>query len=412
MLNAVIIGAGPYGLSVAANLRRRGIPFRIFGRLMDSWLAHMPKGMLLKSDGFASNIDDPDGDFTLGKFCGERGIEYADTGVPVRLDTFIGYGIAFRDRMVPELEEKVVVSVDRTSNGFAVKLDDGETVQTEGVVLAVGITHFEYIPDNLTHLPSQCLSHSADHREVAPFLGRSVVVIGGGSSALDVAGLLHEAGADVQLVARQQELKFHGKPTGKPRTLWERVRNPKSGLGPGWRSRFFSDAPGLFHYLPEKLRVDIVRRVLGPTGGWFIRDKVVGKVPLLLGCAVLGAEVEGNKVHLRLRAGDGIEREIVTDHIIAATGYKVNLERIAFLSPTLRSKLRLVEGSPALSTTFESSVPGLYFVGLAAANSFGPVMRFAFGASFAARTVTRALTESLKRNPQPVAVRAAVTSSK
>src|SRR5271169_6945356 len=129
MLNTAIIGAGPYGLSIAAHFRRQGIPFRIFGRPMDSWLAHMPKGMMLKSDGFASNIYDQENAFTLGQFCAEQGIEYADTGVPVRLETFAAYGLAFRDRMVPELEDKLVTSVDRLPGGFLLQLDDGETVQ-------------------------------------------------------------------------------------------------------------------------------------------------------------------------------------------------------------------------------------------------------------------------------------------
>ena len=97
MLDTAIIGAGPYGLSVAAHFRRSGVQFRIFGRPMDSWRAHMPKGMMLKSDGFASNIYDPESAFTLGQFCAERGIEYADTGIPVSLETFTEYGLAFRD---------------------------------------------------------------------------------------------------------------------------------------------------------------------------------------------------------------------------------------------------------------------------------------------------------------------------
>src|SRR5271155_4405720 len=219
MLNTAIIGAGPYGLSVAAHFRRRGIPFRIFGRPMDSWLAHMPKGMMLKSDGFASNIYDPENAFTLGQFCAERGIEYADTGVPVRLETFAAYGLAFRDRMVPELEDKLVVGVDRLPDGFLLQLDDGETVQARSVVLAVGITHFEYVPENLAHLPAEFLSHSARHYEVEPFRGRNVVVIGGGASALDLAGLLHEAGADVQLVSRRPKVVFHNKPTGQAPSL-------------------------------------------------------------------------------------------------------------------------------------------------------------------------------------------------
>src|SRR2546428_12081654 len=126
--NTAIIGAGPYGLSIAAHLRQRGIPFRIIGRPMDSWLAHMPKGMMLKSDGFASNIYDPDADFTLKQFCSERGIEYSDLGLPVGLETFSAYGLAFQERMVPELEDNLVVRLDRTAEGFVLRLDNGEAV--------------------------------------------------------------------------------------------------------------------------------------------------------------------------------------------------------------------------------------------------------------------------------------------
>jgi thioredoxin reductase len=412
MLSTAIIGAGPYGLSVAAHLRRSGIPFRIFGRPMDSWLAHMPKGMMLKSDGFASDIYDPESEFTLGRFCAEQGIEYADSGIPVRLETFSAYGLAFRDRMVPELEDKLVVNVDRLPNGFLIRLEDGETVQARTVVLAVGITHFAYVPESLGHLPPEFLSHSARHHEVEPFRGRDVVVIGGGSSAIDLAGLLHEAGVNVRLVTRRNELKFHSQPTGKPRTRWQKIRHPGSGLGPGLRSRFFADAPMAFYYLPERLRVEAVRRSLGPSGGWFSRDKVIGKVPLVLGCTPQGAEISNGRVELRVRATDGSEQKIVADHIIAATGYKVNLERLKFLNPEIRSRLKAVEGSPILSSNFESSLPGLFFVGVAAANSFGPVMRFAFGAGFAARTLARTLRKALSKEPGSIQVRSVATSAK
>ena len=383
MLNTAIIGAGPYGLSVAVHLRRRGVSFRIFGRPMDSWVAHMPKGMMLKSDGFASNIYDPESAFTLERFCAERGIEYAHAGVPVRLETFAAYGLAFKDRMVPELEDKLVANVHRVRDGFELQLADGETFQARTVVLAVGITHFDYVPESLAHLPAQFLSHSARHHEVEPFRGRDVVVIGGGSSAMDLAGLLHEAGAHVQLVSRRQELKFHSQPTGKPRSRWQQIRHPQSGLGPGMRSRFFANAPALFHYLPESIRVETVRKTLGPSGGWFIRDKVIGKVPLHLGCTPTGAEVKNSRVHLTVQTADGSDRQITTEHIIAATGYRVNLERLGFLSPEIRSQIKTVDGSPKLSSSLESSVPGIFFVGVAAAVSFGPVMRFAFGAGFA-----------------------------
>src|ERR1700684_4569765 len=102
---------------------------------------------------------------------------------------------------------------------------------------------------------------------------------------------------------------------------------------------------------------------------------------------------------MRLRRLDGSTLEIVTGHVIAATGYKVNVERLAFLDSGIRSKLKCVDGTPILSSNFESSVPGLYFAGITAANSFGPVMRFAYGAGFAARTVTRAMAKSSLRKP-------------
>lgn len=400
MTDTLIVGAGPYGLSLAAHLRHSGVPFRIFGRPMDSWRSHMPKGMLLKSDGFASNISDPNGQFTLAKFCAERGIAYGDTYIPVRLETFSDYGLAFRERMVPELEDKLVAGIEQTSEGYRVQIDDGEVLTAQRVVLAVGITHFEHVPDLLAHLPTEFLSHSARHSDPAVFSGRSVIVIGCGASALDWSGLLHEAGVNVQLVARQAAVKFHDKPSGKPRSLWQRIQKPQTGLGPGWRSSFYANAPAMFHLLPKDLRLEVVRRSLGPSGGWFIKDKVIGKVPLSLGYAIENAEVRGNQVQLHLRGQDGSGKKLSADHIIAATGYKVSLDRLQFLSSDIRSKVRVLENAPVLSANFESSVPGLYFVGVAAANSFGPVMRFAFGADFAARTVSRALSNSYIRQTE------------
>jgi thioredoxin reductase len=413
MTEIAIIGAGPYGLSIAAHLRGSGIPFRIFGRPMDSWLAHMPKGMCLKSDGFASNISDPQGTLTLEKFCVERGIEYADTAVPVRLDTFSSYGLTFKDRMVPELEEKMVTSIERSANGFRLRLDDGEVLAARRVVLAVGITHFEYVPSNLAQLPAEYVSHSFHHPDPAKFRGRNVVVIGGGSSAVDLAAELYDSGAQLQLVTRRPYLKFHSKPKiGQKRSLWQRIRHPQSGLGSGLSSTIFCTVPTLFRYLPKSLRLEIVRRHLGPSAPWFTKDRVLGRVPLHLGCAPESAEVRDGKVHLRLRAADGTKREIVTEHVIAATGYKVNLARLTFLSEDIRSKIKAIDSTPVLKSNFESSIPGLFFVGVAAANSFGPLMRFAFGANFTSRHLTQRLKKCLPRNPACVPASTVVVTSK
>ena len=120
--DVAIIGAGPYGLSIAAHLRARNVDFRIFGSPMHTWRAHMPKGMRLKSEGFASSLYDPDSAFTLEAYCKEKGLPYADTALPVPLETFTAYGLEFQKRFVPDLEDKLVVSLRRTGDGYQVAL--------------------------------------------------------------------------------------------------------------------------------------------------------------------------------------------------------------------------------------------------------------------------------------------------
>ncbi len=343
----------------------------------------------------------------------EQGIAYHHTHTPVRLDTFANYGLAFRERLVPELEEKNVVNVTRLSEGFLLRLDTGEELRARRVVLAVGITHFKYIPDVFANLGPEFVSHSYQRHDLTPFRGRNVVVVGGGASAIELSGLLKEAGADVQLVARRKELVFHTAPTpGKQRSLWQRIRNPQSGLGPGMKSRFFANSPELFRFLPEKKRLELVRTTLGPSAGWTSRKQVVGLVPLQLGLTPVSAAVVDGMVHLKVRAADGSEREIITEHIITGTGYKVDMERLQFLSPEIRRDLKLVNSAPVLSGSFESSVAGLYFVGLVAANTFGPLMRFAFGAGFAARRINKAMLAARSRNSVSVPAAGVVAARK
>jgi len=394
--DVVIIGAGPYGLSIAAHLKAYGVDFRIFGHPMHTWRTHMPKGMHLKSEGFASSLSDPGSTFTLEAFCKEKSIPYSHTGLPVPLEVFSSYGIEFQKRFVPDLEQKQVESVSRTPDGFRVQLESGSVVNSRRVVVASGLAKCEYIPQNLAGLPDQFLTHSSRHHELGEFRGRKVAIIGAGASALDLAALLHEAGARVEVIARRAKIRFHDPPDGTKPSLMKRLRNPVTGIGPGWQLYFYCNAPLLFRKLPQSLRLRKVRQVLGPAPCWFTKQKVVGKVPLHVGFNIVGAEVHNDQVQLRAADANGTERTIEAEHVIAATGYQVDLNRLAFLESDLQSAIDSVEGSPNLSSHFESSVPGLYFVGISAANTFGPMLRFAFGADFAAHRLSRHLAKSAK----------------
>ena len=219
MVDVAIIGAGPYGLSIASHLQARGVDFRIFGSPMHTWRTQMPKGMRLKSEGFASRLYDPESAFTLGHYCQQHGIPYADIGFPIPLDTFIAYGQEFQKKFVPQLEDKAVVSLNRTPSGFQITLGDGEVVGARKVIVAVGISHFQHVPPVLSALPDEFVSHTSGRNTFEAFRGRTVAVIGAGASALDVAAVLHQTGASVQLVARKPVVRFHDPPGRIPRPL-------------------------------------------------------------------------------------------------------------------------------------------------------------------------------------------------
>ncbi|MEO6965054.1 MAG: NAD(P)-binding domain-containing protein [Acidobacteriaceae bacterium] len=392
-LEVAIVGAGPYGLSLAAHLHGKGIRCGIFGPPMEVWREHMPKGMLLKSDGFASNLSSPNDSFTLKHFCQTHGTPYDDTKLPVPVETFIEYALAFQAKLVPELDRRRVAEIQRSPEAYQIRLDDGAHVTARRVVLAVGVSHFDYVPESLSHLPAQLLSHSSAVHDCSQFRGKKVTVIGAGASAVDIAALMHESGVDVSLVARASQIRFHDMPGPGRRTAWQRMRNPSSGLGPGWKSRFFTDAPWLFRYFPQDLRLRIVERHLGPAPGWPMKKRVQGKVSMLLGYNIAQATAANGGVRLTLTAKDGQIHQHDTGHVVAATGYKPDVRRLKFLDVNIMKELRTLTQAPVLSADFESSVPGLYFVGLAAANDFGPMMRFAYGSDYTARRIARHLAK-------------------
>lgn len=180
MTDVAIIGSGPYGLSAAAHLRARGVDFRIFGHPMSTWQNHMPKGMRLKSEGFASCLYDPKSQLTLEKYCQAKGLPYQDVGLPVPLDTFCAYGLEFQRKFAPNLEEKQVTSLARDRAGFRIGLGNGEVVSAKKVVIAVGLTYFAHLPPVLSGVSEEFVTHSRYHSAVDRFKGREVIVVGAG----------------------------------------------------------------------------------------------------------------------------------------------------------------------------------------------------------------------------------------
>jgi len=389
-VDVAIAGAGPYGLSLGAHLRAAGVNFRQFGLVMSLWRNKMPKGMFLKSQGFASNLSDPAGTHTLEAFCAATGRTYARYGLPVPLDTFVAYGQWFQAELVPDLEQTLVSGITPRDGGFELELENGDTVPARQVVVAVGVEHFPYLPKQFAELPGEVCTHASQHTDLADFSGRRVVVVGGGQSALETAALLHETGADVQVAVRKPAVAWNARPLDPHRPLLQRLREPEAGLGSGYGTWLYSNHPGLFRRLPQSTRIYRARTALGPAGASWLRGRVEGEFPVLTGHNVRSARVDGEGIRITL-AGSGGEREVTADHLIAATGYRPDLGRLRFIGDSLRPAIRTVAKTPAVDKDYQSSVPGLYFAGPGVAPTFGPVMRFVFGSDHAAHTLAARL---------------------
>jgi len=381
-LDAVVIGAGPYGLSVAAHLRGGGRKVAVFGRAFEMWRHHMPRGMVLRSHWWATNLSDPRGEYGFEPFSRASGLS---TAYPVPIQTFIDYGQWFRERAVPDLDETYVASVGRDGDRFRVTLADGRRLSSRSVVMAVGLRYYAHCPAPYDTLPGERVSHSSGHDDFAPFRGREVVVIGGGQSAIEYAALLHEAGARVQVVARHQ-VPFWGPDRGKERPLLERIRQPDASIAAGWKNWALDQWPYLFHRFPQAWKDGYNSNYVSGASHW-LKERFIGKVPLHEGQTVTRAEVTNGKLTLALSGGGSLS----ADHLLFATGYRVDLDRLPMLEPPLRAAIRSDRSIPQLDAWFQSSVPGLYFVGATAVRSFGPLYRFVAGAGAAARRVARAV---------------------
>jgi thioredoxin reductase len=413
IIDVAIIGAGPYGLSLGAHLANAGIPFRIFGQTMESWKTKMPPGMLLKSYPWASNIYDPSSNLTLKQFYTDLGIPYHDSTISVPLQTFISYGEAFQARLVPNVEHKMLVSLERSQNSFLAKFDDGDTVMARQVVIGVGVHPFKFIPSNLRGLPAELLSHSGEYGPLESFSGKEVAVLGSGASATDLAALLYKQGSKVSLIARTLELPFMPIPQDKkllfpmlrqlasPLKPIKRFLSPNSCIASTWLLKVCANYPKIFHSLPQEVRLKIVKNELGPSGHWAIKDIVKENVDLHLGSILDSVEPCKHKTDLKLISCDGSKKNIQADHLISATGYKIDLHQLSFLDKLLPD-IYVIDNAPVLSVDYESSIPGLYFMGPASANCFGPVTRFVCGAIHPAQRITRHIQDKFNKAPNTV----------
>jgi NADPH-dependent 2,4-dienoyl-CoA reductase/sulfur reductase-like enzyme len=237
-------------------------------------------------------------------------------------------------------------------------------------------------------MPSDLVTHASEHHHLDRFQGRRVAVVGAGQSALETAALLHEAGADVTIIARIPGI-FWISPNPATLSRLGHIRRPVTKLCEGWHCAFWN-TPAAFRRLPKDMRVTKARTVLGPNGSAWLKDRVDGVIETLTDHRVREAVPDGSGVRLLL---DGPKASAIeVDHVVAGTGFRIDLARLPFLPDRVRTRIATVNGFPVVSRAGESTVPGLYFVGAPTAVSLGPSARFIAGTHNTAGKLSRSVT--------------------
>lgn len=376
----LIVGAGPFGLAMAAQAQADGVDYRVVGKPMDFWRKNMPTGMFLRSD--CDWHLDPTGVHTVEAFLATRGQTPADVE-PLSLEFYLDYTRWFQTQKGLVIEPLLVERLDGSSDGFRAQMGNGETVHARNVVLALGFGNFAHIPANLAALlPSGRYAHSKDLVDFAPLKGKRVLIIGGRQSAFESAALLREAGAaHVHICYR------HPTPRFEPAD-WGRANRIVAGL---------ADNPTWFRDLNDEGKAEI--------NHWFWTEGRLKLEPWLwprldhpeislwpetnlAGC------VEQADGSLAVRLDSGVE--FTADQVLFATGYQVEMDRIPLLAAgNLLAELATTNGHPRLDETMQTNIPGLFVTSIPAVQDFGLFFGFTISARLSAQLMGRGIQQRL-----------------
>ncbi|GAC1388657.1 MAG: hypothetical protein NVS4B12_01670 [Ktedonobacteraceae bacterium] len=388
--DVIVVGAGPYGMTTAAHLRGRGLKVAIFGKPLELWRDHMPKGMFLRSHWWATSLSDPKKKYSFDRFF-RQSSEYTK-GYPVPIQAFIDYANWFQKNAVPDVDETYVSSVERENGQFVLTLVDGRVVQSTAVVMAVGLYYYGRRPAEFSHMSAELVSHSFDHKDFSRFAGKHLAVIGGGQSAVEYTALLVEADATVDLITRRP-IHWLAPDRAHERSVWEKIKAPNAGIAPGWKNWVLEYIPYLFYRFSQAKKDRYIRNHYNAAASDWLRDRVVGKATLHESQTV--QEIQEVDGHVALTLSNG--ENLTVDYVMLSTGYKVDITQLPMVAPSLLAEIESDNGVPTLNHWFQSNVPGLYFVGLTSLRSFGPLFRFVVGNKATARRVASAVARQIGR---------------
>ncbi|WML49721.1 NAD(P)-binding domain-containing protein [Neobacillus sp. PS3-34] len=373
MLDLIIIGSGPFGISLASHAVSNNLQYKLFGYPMDFWRNQMPQDMFIRTPHEFVSFSDSKDDLTIQQFSIETGIELV---TPLPRPIFVQYANWFARKSGVEFTPEKITKVIKNEGYYEVTSETGDQYTAKNVVVATGVEHYKYLPGFLRELPSQLVSHTSGYTSFSQFKGKKVVVVGSGQSAWEAAGLLHRDGADVELVYRKEGPNYAGS------------RENEIAL---------RDVGDIFYQLP----LDEKKQGWGQSAGsvaHFLKPYVEGIVPQNAGVSIEKVELLIED-EIRIVLSDGSEK--IVNHIIAATGFRINLDQVPFFEKDLLSIIEREEGFtefPKLNESFESSLPGLYFARPLSSHSHGPTFRFILGLRKTAFSIIPSIVKNKEHN--------------
>ncbi|MGH7884602.1 MAG: NAD(P)-binding domain-containing protein [Thermodesulfobacteriota bacterium] len=380
-IKLLIIGAGPFGLSMAAYCKHNKIDHLVVGNSMDFWKSNMPGGVFLRS-GTDWHLD-PLNIHTIKKYMKINDLKLKKSE-PLSLDFYLGYVDWFVKEKGIQPINSIITKLDCLTGSrrrFTVELNNGEKIQAENVLLALGFKYFKNVPEDLSLIfPENRFSHTCDLVELEKLKNKRCLIIGGRQSAFEWAALLSEAGAKSVYVSHRQDTpKFT-----ESDWSWVLPMLDKIVEDPGW-----------FRNLSRKEREEIDKRFwtegrlkLEP---WLAPRLKSDSIKILPETNVTNCrELPNNDLHVEFDSGE----TLILDYIILATGYKVNMNNIPFLSSgNILEKLELINGFPVLDDYLQTNISGLFVTSMAASQQFGSFFAFTVSANASARMVGRLFSQ-------------------
>lgn len=381
--NLLIIGAGPFGLAVAAQAAHDRIEHLIAGTAMEFWRRNMPQGMFLRSacDWHLDPLDV----HTIEAYLQSQGKTAKDVE-PLSLEFYLSYVDWYQKQKNIQPLSVYIQKLERepAHDQFVATTGDGSIIKARSVVLAPGFKHFAHIPPALkAKLPEHRYQHTCDFTDLNDVANKRYLIIGGRQSAFEWAALLVEAGASAVHISHR-----HASPAfAVADWSWVNPLVDKTVKDPNWFRRLSqADKDAISHRLWAEGRLKVEP--------WLERrlnnDRVrVWPQTELVSCI----EQQDGTLAATLTNGETLN----VDHVVLATGYKVNIAQLPLLAAgNLLERLEVRNGFPVLDDHFETSVPGLFITSMPAAQDFGPFFGFTISVRASAKLICERLVERLR----------------